>query len=91
MSKIKTKSLIDSRGIQYYICEYEEPKVNKYDLYDGGKQLDIEFDHGKNNTKVSSFVWCNGVPSFFRTIKIFKDEILGDSEIVNFTDDFFAE
>lgn len=90
MATMQCQSLIGADGKQYFLVFAEEPIIDKYDLWQGGKCLEFDFDHKKQTTKVSSFWWYNGMPTGWKHIKTFKDEILGDEECLKFADSYFA-
>ena len=86
MARIDCISTIDRNGEQYYIVVAEEPSVNRFDLWDGGKCYSFNLNHRKQVTDVYFFGWRNGVASNFKKIKTFDDEILGEKEMIKFVE-----
>ena len=72
---------IDGNGQQYIWVHLEEEKVNERDLWSGFKACSIELNHKKQISTVNEFYYSNGVPQFIRTVKVYKNEIISESEV----------
>ena len=72
---------IDGNGQQYIWVHLEEEKVNERDLWSGFKACSIELNHKNQISTVNEFYYSNGVPQFIRTVKVYKNEIISESEV----------
>lgn len=88
MMVIESESLIDAHGEQYLLVTITEPQKNSLGLWTGGEILEFRLNHRKLTTAVYSFHWENGVAAGFKTVKLFKDEILGKGEMLTFAEDY---
>jgi hypothetical protein len=79
--KISSISNIDGNGQQYIWVHLEEEKVNERNLWSRFKACSIELNHKKQISTVNEFFYFNGVPQFIRTMKIYKNEIISESEV----------
>ena len=79
--KISSISNIDGNGQQYIWVHLEEEKANERNLWSGFKACSIELHHKKQISTVNEFFYFNGVPQFIRTVKIYKNEIISESEV----------
>lgn len=75
------KSKIGSDGVDYFLFDLDPEKLNEHGLISGVRAVDISRDHKKQQTTISTFVWGNGVPCFWKTIKVIKGEIIEEPEI----------
>ena len=88
MVKIECITPIREDGKQYVILFAEEPTVNNYDLWEGGKCLEFELDNVKQITNVYKFHWSHGCHAGETLVKKFKENILGTSEMLKFAENF---
>lgn len=76
-----TKSNIGSNGVDYFLLDLEPEKLNEHGLISGVRAVEFSRDHKKQNTTISTFVWLNGAPHNWQTLKVVKGEILEEIEI----------
>ena len=75
------KSQIGSDGVDYFLFDLEPEKLNEHGLISGVRAVKFSRDHKKQNTTISTFVWLNGAPHNWQTLKVVKGEILEEIEI----------
>jgi hypothetical protein len=76
-----TKSNVSSDGVDYFLFNLEPEKLNEHGLISGVRSVDFHRDHKHQNTTISTFVWLNGAPHNWQTLKVVKGEILEEIEI----------
>lgn len=76
-----TRSNIGSDGTDYFLFDIEPEKLNEHGLISGVRAVDFHRDHKHQNTTISTFVWINGAPHNWQTLKVVKGEILDEIEI----------
>ena len=75
------KSQIGRDGVDYFLFDLEPEKLNERGLISGVRAVDFSRDHKNQNTTISTFVWLNGAPHNWQTLKVVKGEILEEIEI----------
>ena len=75
------RSNIGSDGIDYFLFDLEPEKLNERGVISGVRAVDFHRDHKHQNTTISTFVWINGAPHNWKTLKVVKGEILDEIEI----------
>ena len=76
-----TRSNIGRDGTDYFLFDIEPEKLNEHGLISGVRAVDFHRDHKHQNTTISTFVWINGAPHNWQTLKVVKGEILDEIEI----------
>lgn len=63
----------DGRG--YYTGYLEPEKLNKNGLVHNVEAWEIEYDYKRGSSKLKTFIWMDGMPQYFRTIRTFNEVI----------------
>ena len=79
--KAPSISQIDGNGQQYIWVHLEEEKINERGLYHGFKACSIEINHIKQTSTVNEYFYSRGAPQFIRTVRVYKNEIISESEL----------
>ena len=73
-------SEIYNNGEQYISGLLEEEKFDDLGLWNGVKAFIIDVNHKKQTSMVRTFIWLGGTPRNYKTIKVYKDEVVSVQE-----------
>lgn len=82
--RINSHSCIDGNGQEYIGIMLKEPEVCSNNLYNGGLRMVFEINHKKQRTEAFLSRYYHGVPQYIRTLTVWKDEILAESECLKY-------
>lgn len=63
----------DGRG--YYTGYLEPEKLNKDGLVHNVEAWEIDVDYKREKSKLITFIWLDGMPQFFHTVRTFNEVI----------------
>ena len=77
---IECISGIDGNGYQY-MMGWRAPLWLDANGLRNGPAWALRLYHNKNRSELETFIWVRGVPRNGKTVAVFKDEIIAESEV----------